>query len=400
MYCGGSVIVREAIQAAAAATIPNLLKLARAAAQSQNHQEAYQYYTRALELDAHNSEAWAGKAESVGSLSNQQVFRIPEMLNYFANSIEAASEQHKTTAKDRASRVICKIITDHYRRMRTGLSPAFGEGQTWTFYMNRLAEILKAVDHAHRLIPDNTSILKLGVYLCDDNLGNISYVSRSTGQRALRTLPRDWQSFVSQIRSTYSQKLSPVVESSAQQPSVGLQPESNILARMTPLYLSFIGIGVILLFVVIALIVGYGVDNPTAQRSGTTASTDERVFLDAAGFFFAVQNQQCKSAAEVMALADTGHTTLKDIRSALEESRSKIAASWQTDYLPATKKGVPLKFVALDKRLHDLYKLEQSAFDEMLAYWKDRKTSHITTGSDQLKRAAVESAAIAKEISH
>ena len=400
MYCGGSVVVREAIQAAAVASISNLLRLARAAAQSQNHQEAYQYYTRALELDAHNSEAWAGKAESVGSISNQQTFRIPEMLNYFANSIEAASEPYKTTAKDRASSISCRIISDHYRRMRTGLSPAFGEGATWTFYMNRLAEILKAVDHAHRLIPDNTSILKLGVYLCDDNLGNISYVSRSTGQRALRTLPRDWQNFVSQIRSTYSQKLSPVVESSAQQTSLRTQTESNILGKLTPLYLSFIGVGVLLLFLVIVLIVGSSTDNSTAQRSDTTVSADEKAFLDAAAFFFAVQNQQCKSAAEVMASADTAHTTLKDIRGSLEESRSKIATSWQTDYLTATKKGVPFKFVALDKRLRDLYKLEQSAFDEMLAYWKDRKTSHITTGSDQLKRAAVESAAIAKEISH
>lgn len=400
IYCGGRVIVHDAIQAAASASIPNLLKLATAAAQSQNHQEAYHYYTKALELDAYNSEAWAGKAESAGSLSTQHTFRIPEMLNYFTNSIEVASEESKMKAKDRASSAICRIITDHYRKMRTGLSPAFAEGETWTFYINRLGDILKAVDTAHGLVPDSTSLLKLGVYLCDDNLTHITYVNRSTGQRSLRTLPPDWQKFVIELRAKYTTKLSPVVDSSVQQSAVNPRSQSNILATTTPLYLALGGIGALLLFVVLALIVGSFTDSPTSQRTVTTLSADEGKFLNAAAFFLAVQQQQCKSAAEVMASADSGHTSLKDIKSTLEESRTKIAASWQTDYLPVTKKGVPFKFVSLDKRLQDLYKLEQSAFDEMLAYWKDRKTSHITTGSDQLKRAVSESSSIAKEINH
>jgi tetratricopeptide (TPR) repeat protein len=398
MYCGGSVIVQEAIQAAVSASVPNLLKLARAAAHSQNHQEAYHYYTKALELDAHHSEAWAGKAESAGSLSSQHAFRIPEMLNYFANSIEAASEGSKTKAKDRASIAICRIITDYYRRMRTALSPAFAEGETWTFYINRLAETLRAVDTAHRLIPDSNSLLRLGIYLCDDNLGHLAYVNRMTRQRASRTLPRDWQNFVSQFKAAYTQKLSPVVESSVERTSVNLRTERPKFTKMTPLYLSFLGVGVLFLFIVLVLIVGSVVENPNPQNSSTALKVDEKTYLNAAGFFFAVQHQQCKQAAAMMASAEMGHTSLKEIRSALEESRSKIAASWQSDYLPVMKKGVPFKFVALDKQLQDLYKLEQSAFDEMLAYWKDRKTIHITTGSDQLKRAAVDSATIAKEI--
>src|SRR5688572_15693536 len=79
MYCGATVVVHEAIQAAAAATVPNLLKLARAAAQSSNYVEAYDYFTRVLELDGGNSNAWAGKAEAAGRLSGQHSFRMPEM---------------------------------------------------------------------------------------------------------------------------------------------------------------------------------------------------------------------------------------------------------------------------------------------------------------------------------
>src|SRR4029453_7604734 len=75
MYCGATVVVRDAIHAAAAATVPNLLKLAHAAAQSSNHKEAYDYFTRVLELDGSNTDAWAGRAEAVGRLSGQHTFR-------------------------------------------------------------------------------------------------------------------------------------------------------------------------------------------------------------------------------------------------------------------------------------------------------------------------------------
>lgn len=402
MYCGATVVVNDAIQAAAAASIPNLLKLATAAAQSRNYQEAYLYYTKALELDGRNSQAWAGKAEAAGFLSSQHSFRIPEMLNYFANSLEAASDENTDLTKQQAATVICKVISEHYRTMRSGLSPAFAEGTTWTFYVNRLGEILKEVDRAHRLIPESAALLKLGIYICDDNSGRLSYVNRNTGQRTARALPTEWQSFVAQMKSAYTETLCCIEPSLRATPlTVGSQTNSQTSSfhNLNPLHVAILGIGALLAFVVLLLLVGLGADDKPMTGSTSNISNDEKMYLEAAGFFFAVQHQQCKSAIEMMASAETGHTSLKEIKIALENAHSKIDTSWQTDYLPVAKKGIPFKFLGLDKRLQDLYKLEQSAFEEMLAYWKDRKTGHISDGSDQLRRAAIESAAIAKELS-
>src|SRR5207247_5337586 len=87
MYCAGTIVVREAIQAVAAASLPNLFKLARTAAEAENHQQAYEYFSRILEIDGQNSEAWAGKAKAAGWLSGQNQFRLPEMVACFRNAL-------------------------------------------------------------------------------------------------------------------------------------------------------------------------------------------------------------------------------------------------------------------------------------------------------------------------
>jgi tetratricopeptide (TPR) repeat protein len=396
MYCGGTVVVREAIQAAAAASIPNLLKLATAAAQSHNHQEAYHYYTKALELDSHNSEAWAGKAEAAGLLSTQHSFRIPEMMNYFATSLEVASDENKRNAKERAATAISKVISEHYRSMRTGLSPAFAEGVTWTFYINRLGEILKSVDTAHRLIPDSITLLKVGISICDDNSGNLSYINRTTCQRAARPLPSEWQTFIARRRRTYSEALYSIEPALRPVPGSDRTP-TNFLDHITPLHITIAGCA-LLVFAVLTLLAATSVNNRSNQSPSTTKSSDERAFLNAAAFFIAIQSQQCKSAAESMSSAETAHTDLIEVKASIERSRAKIAESWQKDYLVVASKGIPTKYLILDKRLQDLNRLEQDAFTEILKYWKDRNMEHIRNGKSQLEHAAMESVAISKEL--
>ena len=68
MYCGNDVIVKKAIADAVAAKIPQLLKLAKAALEAENYEEALQQYTKILEFDSENFEAWFGKGLSSGHI--------------------------------------------------------------------------------------------------------------------------------------------------------------------------------------------------------------------------------------------------------------------------------------------------------------------------------------------
>lgn len=127
IYCGVSIVVREAIQAAAVASVPNLLRLAQTALASSNYTEAYEYFTRVLEVDSNNAHAWAGKAESAGKLSSQHAFRMPEMLNYFGNAIAGASESQLSHIRDNAAAAICAVVSQDYVKMRSADAIIFRE---------------------------------------------------------------------------------------------------------------------------------------------------------------------------------------------------------------------------------------------------------------------------------
>jgi tetratricopeptide (TPR) repeat protein len=119
MYCGGTIVVREAIHAAAVASLPNLLRLARTATQSRNYREAYEYFTRVLEADADNWEAWAGKAEASGLMAGPQEVRLQEIVTCFANALQSAPEQEREGIQHRIAEVVDQVAGQYYTQMRS-----------------------------------------------------------------------------------------------------------------------------------------------------------------------------------------------------------------------------------------------------------------------------------------
>ena len=211
--------------------MPNLLRLATAASQSQNYQEAYGYYTRALELDSLNSAAWAGKAEAAGRLSNQQTFRFQEMINYFSRSIEVAESRNR--AEESAGNTSSQVITQYYNRMRSSLAPAFAEGESWMLYLNGLNNILSAIDKASNLMPRSVSLLQTGIYICGDNTGYLPYFNRNTKQAARRPLPPELAALVMDRKRVYTDRLY-IVAPHVTPVSIENSYHPGLLGPMTP----------------------------------------------------------------------------------------------------------------------------------------------------------------------
>lgn len=207
MYCAGTVVVREAIQAAAAASLPNLLKLARTAAAPGNCQEAYEYYSRVLEIDANNVQAWTGKAEACGRLTSEGSFRLPEMVGYYGDAIEAADANEKDETQNRATEVICSVTVQYYRNARDGLSPAFIENASWMLYLATLGKVLQVLDQALQLIPNSILILQTTLDICKDNSVQVSYTNRYNRQRTWRTLAPEWNHAIRERERFCSEKL-------------------------------------------------------------------------------------------------------------------------------------------------------------------------------------------------
>jgi hypothetical protein len=109
MYCGKDVIVHDAIGKAAGPTIENMLALAESAKQSNNHEEAYDYYTKILELNSTHYEAWLGKGESAGWLSTIAEPRLQETVTGVENAIKFCPENLRGEVKLRAADIINRI---------------------------------------------------------------------------------------------------------------------------------------------------------------------------------------------------------------------------------------------------------------------------------------------------
>jgi hypothetical protein len=176
MYCGVDVIVREAIQAAAIGNVDNWLKIARTAARAGNHQEAYEYFTRVLEVNADNIEAWFGKGEAAGMMSLPENFRLPEMMTTIEHAISHTPDDRQESAKKRAAGIIDDTTANHYRILRQKIPSVLGNEQAWADYIHQVRNIVGMLEQAHEYNPTDPDILHGVISVCRDNLTGVSFV--------------------------------------------------------------------------------------------------------------------------------------------------------------------------------------------------------------------------------
>jgi tetratricopeptide (TPR) repeat protein len=168
MYCGSDIIVREAIKAAAAGVnVENLFNLAKSAFETGNYQEAFDYYTRVLEVDAQNYEAWLGKGLSAGWMSTLASFRFPEMINGVDKAIEYAPDNLKEKIKWEAACDIqnivnaCKNIATNYR-----IENGWSSEKVVTELIFQHRKLIEALEYALNLAPAHMLIITDILFLC------------------------------------------------------------------------------------------------------------------------------------------------------------------------------------------------------------------------------------------
>jgi tetratricopeptide (TPR) repeat protein len=91
MYCACDIIVKEALdQFSKTINLDNLFNLAKIAQDSGNHEEALSYFTKILEFDSNNHQAWFGKGISSGWLSSLSNIRLDELISCVDQAISLA----------------------------------------------------------------------------------------------------------------------------------------------------------------------------------------------------------------------------------------------------------------------------------------------------------------------
>lgn len=88
MMIEGTVAIEGTVKVDKSGEALNLLKLANAALDSENGEEAYSYANRALEADPNNAEAWLTKMKAVNLLITFQDPKVLEVIKTGQNAIE------------------------------------------------------------------------------------------------------------------------------------------------------------------------------------------------------------------------------------------------------------------------------------------------------------------------
>jgi len=182
MYCGGEVIVAEAIQKfKASIDLKNIFELAQAAEQSANYDESYSYYTKILEVNPKSYKAWYGKAIAAGWLSTLANVRLAEVLNGIDKAIELAPKEEKPNltiaAGDELNRIAVAI-----HRLAVENFKAFITLDTYNEFIFRMKLVIATYRKAATLKPDDRTIYEniinaaqqyMHRYMCWDGHTNV-----------------------------------------------------------------------------------------------------------------------------------------------------------------------------------------------------------------------------------
>lgn len=167
-YCGTDVVVREANSPMTTTSVNSFFTLGQAAEDAGNHVEAYAYFTKVLELDPRNVDAWIGKGTSAGWQSNLIASRLDEMLSCYNKALLATDNDGlKEVVKLQAAITILQVAKAFFD-MSTEHTIQFVSVPTAKFeHIDRCKEIIHACEKAYEFDPELNEIPNFIVDICN-----------------------------------------------------------------------------------------------------------------------------------------------------------------------------------------------------------------------------------------
>ena len=175
MYCGKDIIVHEAIEKAVGPTIENFLTIARCARDSGNNKEAYDYFTKVLELNPAHYEAWLGKGESAGWLSTLADCRLPEVITGVENAVRFCPQDQKEEIKAKGADIINKVAAAFFLLSSNHMFEYGRLGDEANNYYSRCQAIINAMELAHSYAPMNKEIIDNIIHVCRAQIEGVNY---------------------------------------------------------------------------------------------------------------------------------------------------------------------------------------------------------------------------------
>lgn len=151
------------------------MQLAKTAAAASNPDEAYRYYTKILEVESANYEAWFGKAEAAGWNSNLRSGRFPELLSGIQRAIQVAPVNIQQGLRERGASVIGAVSAAYFRLSHQHFLEYVALNDSWGEHVSRSAEALAALAGANDMDPRNRTVLEIGILISQSLLQGTEY---------------------------------------------------------------------------------------------------------------------------------------------------------------------------------------------------------------------------------
>jgi len=193
MYCGNKFMVKDEIQRVELSgkvkidnseTLENCLNLANDAYISNNYLEAYNYYTKVLEIKNDEYKAIYRKALCAGYLSSAQNSRTDEVVNGFKKAFEILSNDTETISV--ISKELFGFVTEKFQtpKKQVGVFKNLSDCEN---YFLPLINGIMLLDRIHPIIPTEAeehkkNLLSHLILLCDSVAkSNFRYIAGMNG---------------------------------------------------------------------------------------------------------------------------------------------------------------------------------------------------------------------------
>jgi tetratricopeptide (TPR) repeat protein len=175
MYCGKDIVVKQATADGDAQRVANWMQLAEAAAEDENHDEAYTYFTKVLEVEPDNFKAWLGKGLAAGWGTNLKQDRYNEMIGGIQRAIELAPETEKENVTKIGALRMTEVTIAYFALSKDHLTEFVALDGSWSEHLERCLTMIMGIKVANELDPKSKFILATGIEIAKSVLEGVAY---------------------------------------------------------------------------------------------------------------------------------------------------------------------------------------------------------------------------------
>ena len=185
--------------------VEKLISLAKSSLEHQNPEEAYDYASRALEIDTENWEAWFCKGKAAGWRSTLADVRFTEMIGAFKNALGRVPEAEKDSFRKECSSVMNEVAVAVHTISWDHAVEFVQADSTWAEHIGRCQGILSTFSEAYEWGGDRQPLDNI-VHVASQLITGIKF-DQFDGTPSVRFLQPEYQEQIQALIDDAAEKL-------------------------------------------------------------------------------------------------------------------------------------------------------------------------------------------------